>query len=211
MVAKLQLALDDITLEKGLELVGQVKEYIDIVEIGTPFMMEYGMEAVRQVKANYPELEVLCDAKIMDAGYLEAKETFDAGADYVTVLGVTDNLTIKDVVKAAKECNGKVMVDMITITDIAQRVAEVEELGVDVVAVHTGVDAQAAGRTPLEDLEEMSKHVKHTVTAVAGGIKASTVEDYMKFNPGIIIVGGGLIHAEDPVATAKELKEKMEA
>ncbi|AEA00955.1 MULTISPECIES: 3-hexulose-6-phosphate synthase [Aerococcus] len=211
MTAKLQLALDDISLEKGLELVKQVKDYIDIVEIGTPFMMEYGMEAVRQVKAAVPEVEVLCDAKIMDAGYLEAKETFDAGADYVTVLGVTDNLTIKDVVKAAKEANAKVMVDMITITDIAKRVAEVEELGVDVVAVHTGVDAQAAGRTPLEDLAEMSKHVDNTVTAVAGGIKVDTVADYMQYNPQIIIVGGGILHADDPVQAAKELKEQMEA
>ena len=39
----------------------------------------------------------------MDAGEYEAEETFKAGADYCTVLGVTDTLTIEGCVKAAKE------------------------------------------------------------------------------------------------------------
>ena len=36
----------------------------------------------------------------MDAGEYEAEETFKAGADYCTVLGVTDTLTIEGCVKA---------------------------------------------------------------------------------------------------------------
>ena len=44
---KLQLALDDITLEDALSLVRTVRDYIDIIEIGTPFVIAYGMEAVR--------------------------------------------------------------------------------------------------------------------------------------------------------------------
>ena len=47
---KLQLALDDITLEDALSLVRTVRDYIDIIEIGTPFVIEYGMEAVRVMK-----------------------------------------------------------------------------------------------------------------------------------------------------------------
>ena len=46
-------------------------------------------------KADISQLEVLCDAKIMDAGAYEAQLAYDAGADYVTVLGITDDLTIK--------------------------------------------------------------------------------------------------------------------
>ena len=33
---KLQIALDDVTLEEALALVDRVKKYIDIIEIGTP-------------------------------------------------------------------------------------------------------------------------------------------------------------------------------
>ena len=36
---KLQIALDDVTLEQALALLEQVKDDVDIVEVGTPFMM----------------------------------------------------------------------------------------------------------------------------------------------------------------------------
>ena len=50
---KLQIALDDITLEDALVLVGKVRDYIDIIEIGTPFVYEYGMQAVRTMKKTF--------------------------------------------------------------------------------------------------------------------------------------------------------------
>ena len=93
---KLQIALDDISMEAAMELLGKVKEYADIAEVGTPFLMEYGMEAVRRIHAGFPGLSVLCDGKIMDAGGYEAELAFRAGADYVTVLAVTDDRTILD-------------------------------------------------------------------------------------------------------------------
>lgn len=209
MTSKLQLALDDITLENSLVLLEKIEEYVDIVEVGTPFMMEYGMEAVRQIKNQFPSLEVLCDAKIMDAGSYEAHVTFNAGSDYVTVLGVTDDLTVKDVVKAAKEAGKKVMVDMICIEDLAARVPAMEALEVDVIAVHTGVDQQAAGRTPLDDLKEMRKHVKKAQLAVAGGINNQTITEYLKYEPEIIIIGSGIVGAADPVAAAKEMSQHL--
>ena len=52
---KLQIALDDITLEDALVLVGKVRDYIDIIEIGTPFVYEYGMQAVRAMKEHFPD------------------------------------------------------------------------------------------------------------------------------------------------------------
>ena len=85
----------DIKLVDGLFILGKVIDYIDIIEIGTPFVYEYGMQAVRTMKEHFPDKEVLADMKIMDAGFYEAEEALKAGADYVTVLGVTDNLTIQ--------------------------------------------------------------------------------------------------------------------
>ena len=100
---KLQLALDDITLEDAVELLDKVHPYVDIIEVGSPFIIEEGMRPVRIFKEKYPDCEILADTKIMDAGEYEAEETFKAGADYCTVLGVTDTLTIEGCVKAAKE------------------------------------------------------------------------------------------------------------
>lgn len=113
MNTKLQIALDDISLENVMKLLEKVEGYVDIVEIGTPLIMEYGSCAVREIRKRYPKLEILFDGKIMDAGSYEAELAYKAGADYVTVLGVTDDRTIADVVHTAKNAGKKVMVDMI--------------------------------------------------------------------------------------------------
>lgn len=47
---KLQLALDDITLVDALVLVEKVKNYVDIIEIGSPFIIDEGMRAVREMR-----------------------------------------------------------------------------------------------------------------------------------------------------------------
>jgi len=154
-MVKLQLALDDWGLEESIRLVEKVGDDVDIIEVGTPFMMVYGLEAVRRLKKEFPRHEVLCDAKIMDAGAYEAKLCFEAGADYVTVLGVTDNATIKACVDTARQHGKKTVVDMICVPDLPERIKTLERIGVEYLAVHTGVDQQANGRTPLDDLKEM--------------------------------------------------------
>lgn len=202
---KLQIALDDITLYEALSLVEKVKDYIDIIEVGTPFVYEYGMQAVRIMKEHFSDKEILADMKIVDAGYYEAEEAMKAGADYVTVLGVADNLTIKGCKEAAEKYGKEIVVDMICVTDMAERIAKLEELGVHGLAVHTGTDQQAAGRTPLDDLKVMTAAAKSAKISVAGGIHVDTVKDYAAYKPDVLIVGGGICRAEDPIVAAKKI------
>ena len=206
---KLQLAIDELTLTEALEVLKDIHPYIDIVEVGTPFLIDAGREAVRQIKETYPQLEVLCDAKIMDAGAYEAQLAYDAGADYVTVLGITDDLTIKGCVEQAQKQVRQVMVDLICVENFAERVPVIEALGVDIIAVHTGADQQQAGRTPLEDLKELKQYAKAVQVAVAGGINAETIGDYVALDPDIVIVGSGILKADDPVAAVKEMKAAL--
>ena len=206
---KLQLAIDELTLTEALEVLKDIHPYIDIVEVGTPFLIDAGREAVRQIKATYPQIEVLCDAKIMDAGAYEAQLAYDAGADYVTVLGITDDLTIKGCVEQAQKQERQVMVDLICVENFAERVPVIEALGVDIIAVHTGADQQQAGRTPLEDLKELKQYAKAVQVAVAGGINAESIGDYVALEPDIVIVVSGILKADDPVAAAKVIKEAL--
>ena len=206
---KLQLALDDITLVDALVLVEKVKNYVDIIEIGSPFIIDEGMRAVREMRKYFPGKEILADTKIMDAGAYEAELTYLAGADYCTVLGVTDTLTIIGCLEVAKKYGKKVFVDMICVQNVEARVAELEGAGINCISVHTGVDQQAVGRTPLEDLAQMKQICKKSQISVAGGIKASTIDQYRSLGADIVIVGGGIHHADDPVLAAKEIYGKI--
>lgn len=207
---KLQLAIDLLDIPEAVELAGQVKEYIDIVEIGTPVINRKGHEAVRKMKEAHPDLEVLADVKIMDAASYEVQQASEAGADIVTILGVAEDASIKGAVEEAKKQGKELLVDMIGVQDIEKRAKELDEFGADYIAVHTGYDLQAEGKDSFKDLATIKSVIKNSKTAIAGGIKLETVEEVIKQAPDLVIVGGGIANADDPKEAAKTIHEKIQ-
>lgn len=206
---KLQIALDELSIEQGIAVCRAAREYIDIIEIGTPFIVREGMHAVRAFRQAFPDKQILADAKIMDAGQAEAAICFEAGADYVTVLAVTDILTAAACVETARKYQGRIVADMICVGDLARRTAELEAAGVRDIAVHTGIDQQHAGRTPLQDLRQLRACTRQSRLSVAGGINADTADQYRKAGADIVIVGGAIAHAADPASAARAIAEKI--
>ncbi|WAH42568.1 3-hexulose-6-phosphate synthase [Alicyclobacillus fastidiosus] len=204
---KLQLALDLVNIPEGIALVKEVQEYIDIVEIGTPIVINEGLHAVKAMKDAFPDLEVLADLKVMDAGGYEVMKASEAGADIVTVLGVSEDETIRGAVEEARKRNRKVLVDMIGVKDLETRAREVDALGVDYICVHTGYDLQAVGQNSFEDLRSIKRVVKHAKTAVAGGIKLDSLAEVVNAEPDIVIVGGGITGESDKRSVAREMKQ----
>jgi len=208
---KLQVALDTLSLEECIELLNQVRKEIDIAEVGTPMIIEYGMAPVRELHRLFPEMEILADTKIMDAGEYEAEMCFKAGAAIVTVLGVTHDETIRGALKAAKKYGGKILIDMIGVEDLARRTQQIDALGVDYICVHTAFDLQVGGANPLEELRMINSVLRNAQAAVAGGVKLATIESILHENPEIIIVGGGITNQADPAAVTAKMKTIMKA
>ncbi|MCY9665704.1 3-hexulose-6-phosphate synthase [Paenibacillus alginolyticus] len=204
---ELQLALDLVNIQEAKELVKEVESYIDIVEIGTPVVINEGLRAVKEIKEAFPHLKVLADLKVMDAAGYEVMKASQAGADIVTILGVAEDMTIKGALEEAKKQNKKILVDMIGVKDIESRAKELDALGVDYICVHTVYDLQAIGKNSFEDLTTIKRVVKNAKVAVAGGIKLSTLPEVIKAQPDLVIVGGGITGAEDKQATAAEMQK----
>jgi 3-hexulose-6-phosphate synthase len=204
---ELQLALDLVNIPEAKEVVREVQEHIDIVEIGTPVVINEGLKAVKEIKEAFPSLKVLADLKIMDAGAYEVMKASEAGASIITILGATDDSTIKGAVEEAKKQGTQILVDMINVKNLEQRAKEVDALGVDYICVHTGYDLQAEGETPFEQLQIIKRVVKNAKTAVAGGIKLDTLPEVVESKPDLVIVGGGITGVEDKNNVAGEMKK----
>ncbi|NOU72344.1 3-hexulose-6-phosphate synthase [Paenibacillus sp. LMG 31458] len=204
---ELQLALDLVDIPQAKKLVKEVEAYIDIVEIGTPVVINEGLRAVKEIKEAFPNLRVLADLKIMDAAGYEVMKASEAGADIVTVLGASEDMTIKGAVEEARKQGKQILVDMISVKNLEQRAQEIDALGVDYICVHTGYDLQAVGKNSFEDLLTIKRVVKQAKTAIAGGIKLSTLPEVIKANPDLVIVGGGITGQEDQQAAAAEMQK----
>ncbi|MGD6965677.1 3-hexulose-6-phosphate synthase [Rossellomorea vietnamensis] len=206
---ELQLALDLVNIPEAIQLVKEVEEHIDIVEIGTPVVINEGLRAVKEMKEAFPNLKVLSDLKIMDAAGYEVMKASEAGADIITILGAAEDMSIKGAVDEAKKQGKKILVDMIAVKDLAKRAEEVDALGVDYICVHTGYDLQAVGKNSFEDLQTIKNVVKNAKTAIAGGIKLETLPEVIKAQPDLVIVGGGITGQEDKKAAAAKMQEMI--
>ncbi|MGU3471847.1 3-hexulose-6-phosphate synthase [Paenibacillus sp. D51F] len=204
---ELQLALDLVNIPESIALVKEVEQYVDIVEIGTPVVINEGLRAVKEMKQAFPNLKVLADLKVMDAAGYEVMKASEAGADIVTILGAAEDMTIKGAVEEAKKQGKKILIDMIAVKNLEQRAKEVDALGVDYICVHTGYDLQAVGQNSFDDLQTIKRVVKNAKTAVAGGIKLDTLPEVVKAQPDLVIVGGGITGQADKKAAAAAMRE----
>jgi 3-hexulose-6-phosphate synthase len=205
---KLQLAIDLLDQKEAAKLAQEVEEFIDIVEIGTPIVINEGLSAVEHMSKSVTNTQVLADLKIMDAASYEVSQAVKFGADIVTILGVSEDASIKSAIEEAHNNGKELLVDMIAVQNLEQRAAELDKMGADYIAVHTGYDLQAKGVSPLESLRTVKSVISNSKVAVAGGIKPDTIKSVAVEQPDLIIVGGGIANADDPKkAAAKQCRD----
>lgn len=206
-----QLALDSLDVDQTIRLATETAPYIDIFEIGTPCIKHNGVSLVREMRRRFPDKLLLVDLKTMDAGEYEATPFYAAGADICTVLGVSGLPTIKGVVAAANKHHAEAQVDLINVPDKLACARESAKLGAQIIGVHTGLDAQAAGQTPFADLQAVSRLGLNVRVSVAGGIKQSTVQQVARSGANIVVVGAAIYGAPSPAAAAREIFELASA
>jgi len=207
----IQLAIDLLDFDAVVALATEVAPYVDIFEIGTPSIKHNGVTLVKELRAKFPDKLLLVDLKTMDAGEYEATPFYAAGADIVTVLGVSGLPTIAGVIKAANAFGAEAQIDLINVENKVACARASAEAGGQIVGIHTGLDAQAAGHTPFSDLNEIARLGLNVRISVAGGIKASTVQDVVKAGANIVVVGAAIYGAPSPAEAAREIRELVDA
>lgn len=204
-----QIALDFVNLNRALRVAeAAAAGGADWLEAGTPLIKSEGLDCLRALRRRFPQKTLVADMKIMDVGRIESESAFKAGANVVCVLGVADDSTIKECVEAAKNYGGRVMVDLLGVSDPTRRAMELEKMGVDYIGMHTSIDEQMRGKDPFSQLREVSRTVNVPV-AVAGGINSETVAKAIDAGASVVIVGGAVIKAKDPQEATRTIKEAI--
>ena len=207
-MAELQIALDG-ELSAALDLLEQVHPFVDIAEVGTPLVFREGMRAVRELRAAYPQLTLVADLKIMDAGEAEAAIAFDAGADCVTVMALASDATIAGALTSARWHGKRVMIDMMQVADPLARARQLLALGGDLLCLHTAHDLQSSQASPYVQLAELRAALPAAQLAIAGGVKLNALEKILPLRPQVIIVGSGITGAPDPRSAARQFHERI--
>jgi 3-hexulose-6-phosphate synthase len=190
-----QVSLDLMTIEDAMPVAETaVRAGVDWLEAGTPLILGEGLHAVRALRQAFPDHPIVADLKTMDAGYLEAEMMFKAGATHVVVMGVAHPATIANAVRAGRELGGKVMGDIMVHPDKPACARMMQELGVDYIIVHTGLDERNAekGKHPFDDLESVVNAVTIPVQAV-GGLSLEQAIECPKRGASLVVIGAPLV------------------
>ncbi len=207
----LQIALDFVNLDRALRVAEEAVEGgADWLEAGTPLIKSEGLDAVRKLKARFPDKTIVADMKIMDAGKIEVESAAKAGADVVDVLGAAAEATIRECIKAARNYGTKIIIDTIAVTSVEEAAKKAQKLGADFLSVHIAIDEQMEGKNPFGLLERIVKSVDIPV-AVAGGINSETAPLAINKGAGIVIVGGSITKSGDVRQATSEIKRAIES
>ncbi|WP_340820792.1 3-hexulose-6-phosphate synthase [Methanolobus sp. WCC4] len=207
----MQVALDLLETDRAIQIAKEsVEGGVDWLEAGTPLIKSEGMDAVRKLSEAFPERTIVADMKIADTGAMEVEMGAKAGADIVVILASADDSTIQESVRAAKKYGVRIMADLISAADPVSRSVELEQLGVDYINVHAGIDQQMTGQDSLSLMKQIVSRVTIPV-AVAGGLDAASCSEAVSAGADIVIVGGNIVRSADVTASAKAIRESVDS
>jgi 3-hexulose-6-phosphate synthase len=211
-----QISLDFTSIPKALETARlAVRAGVDWLEAGTPLIISEGMNSIRALRAEFPDVPIVADLKVMDGGWLETQMAAGAGATHVVVMERAHSETIKAMVHAAKDFGVKVMGDNLAAEDRVAAAKRLEDLGCDFVIHHIGYDERrglaamgAPYPSPLDQLREVVAAVRVPVQAV-GGLAVEQAIRTPEFGARLVVLGAPLIGGDSSKTAASNLEDQL--
>lgn len=208
---RLQLALDMLELPNALRVTEQVGGSIDVIEVGTLLCLSEGMNAIRTMRSKFPEHTIVGDVRIVRAGKNIAEMTFDAGADWVSVVGEAPYETIEGAAKAAEKYQGEIQIEL-SDTWTSDQVQMWLDLGIRQVIYHSTSEVVAIGGTvwtpqAFDTIRKMTEQGLNV--SVTGGIQPDVITGFNGISVFVFIAGRAICDASDPASAAKEFQDAI--
>ncbi|NLJ37267.1 MAG: hypothetical protein GX432_00710 [Candidatus Atribacteria bacterium] len=209
--ALFQIALDILSKQEVRELLTpEILNTIDIVEIGTPLIIRYGLSIIEEIKDwTKGEKVLFADTKIADAGQWEANEAISAGANMVSVLAGASFETLEEVRDTVQLNQAKMVVDIIDLSlSDENKIKFIDSLKPDYLCIHLATDVIKKGGSLLEFSRELPFVTSRRLPLmVAGGIHSRNLMDILiNIQPAVVVAGSSITKASDPKREAQHMR-----
>lgn len=205
---KLQVALDRISLDEAINLASKLNGNVDIIEIGTSLIKDYGNLAIEKKSAVTPENQILVDSKTIDEGAYEFKQAFKYGADIVTVMGAASYQTLSACYEVTKQCGGTMMIDLLNLN--YEQIVKIDDFSKAIYLVHHSVDKNEEVQVANIISEFKKSHAHIERIAIAGGIDYESTEDLTHQDIiEIVVVGSKITKSKSVSDTAEKFMEVL--
>ena len=138
------------------------------------------------------------------------------------MLSAAPDPVIAKMVEKARGYGGQIMCDMSApARAVAKRTAEVDELGVDYVSVHTGYIPEydydlethrswfSPRVRPLDLAKAAKRNLRHAKLALGTGINEGNIREVMTLEPEVIMVGRAIFDTDDHVTAAERMRRYL--
>ncbi|MGP6139116.1 orotidine 5'-phosphate decarboxylase / HUMPS family protein [Jeotgalibaca sp. A127] len=201
---KIQLAIDRVTIEEAKRIIHEAEPYVDIIEIGTSFFKDYGLEALRELRKTTCK-PILADIKTIDEAEYEFRQIYKHGADIATVMGASALESIRICQKVAKEYEKEYLIDTLEIND--DKMVQLQEFDDAIIGLHLAKDKAGNLQSYLQSFFE--KHKFTNCIAVAGGVTLEDLPLLKQAGIATVIVGSSITKSEDIRKSAKQFWESV--
>ncbi len=201
--SRLVVALDDVTLDRALELAKLLPE-ADAIKVNYPLVLRHGLESVRKLsKFN----TIICDFKVADidnTNRLIAEAAFEAGAKAIIAHAFVGTDALTACVDVAKRFGGFVIavVEMShpgAVEHIQPRTDELVQT-----ALKAGVGGFVAPGTRPERIAHVRKMVGDKLIFAPGiGTQGGSARDAVEAGADFVIVGRSIYGSKDPTGMAR--------
>ncbi|MFX1280060.1 MAG: orotidine 5'-phosphate decarboxylase / HUMPS family protein [Promethearchaeota archaeon] len=145
-----------------------------IIEAGTPYIKQAGIDGIRLIRRYWPGL-IVADLKVTDGAYEEVRFAYNAGANAVTATGNAPNDTLDFFNETCDRFGIFSMIDMLGQNDPLRKILQLKYKP-NAVVIHKGRDEEVNPRNIIRYKDINKVRSKYNVLiSVAGGLNQNSV------------------------------------
>lgn len=205
---KLQVAIDRVSIEKLFELSKLLDGKVDVIEVGTSLIKDYGLNQLKTIKSYIKSSKVLYDLKTIDEGDYEFRKGFESNADILTVMASSSESTIDLASKTTIEFNKEMFIDLLEVDD--KKIKKISHYSHAIYGLHHSHDKSTNfdAAKSVDEFQKKFPSIKRI--AVAGGIDLEQAHKLAHQSiVDTIIVGGSIVKSDNPSAMADKFMEAI--